>query len=108
MAEDVVNEYPAERLASFRSQIDEATATIKKMRVEAYEGHPTRITLDELTAIEGAFNDVRSLAYALDEAMTTLHYYAAEATWTEVPQNTPAATDRGTKARVALARINPV
>jgi hypothetical protein len=53
-------------------------------------------------------SELFNLAYGLDEAMRALNVYADQAFWTEVPEKTFAASDLGTRAKVALARIDPV
>lgn len=55
-----------------------------------------------------AWQVVQELALGLDEAVVALDYYAADATWVEVPPNTPAAADLGQRAKLALFRIDPV
>lgn len=105
---EIVNEHVAARYEYAKKRIAEAQETLDAMKLASISGTPSVIPREAYLTLLTAFGVVRELAYGLDEAMDALNYYSADATWTEVPQHTYAAQDRGQRARVALARINPV
>lgn len=104
---EVVDEYVSERLKYFKKVKAEADALVDAKRSGNPYG-PYQFTRDELNTLRVPNQVMQELAYGLDEAMTALKFYANADTWKEVPDHTYAAQDVGLKARVALARINPV
>ena len=104
--------YVSERVTYAQKLIKEAEALIEDLRHEKIREDgihvPARITHTEAGTIGAAFSVLNQLAYGLDAAMKTLNVYADKAFWTEVPEHTYAASDLGTKARVALVTIDPV
>lgn len=104
----VVDEYVNERLAYYKKVKAEADALISVKRGQLLANGKAELTRDELNTLLIPNQVAQEVAYGLDEAMAALKFYANENTWTEVPAKTFAADDRGLKARVALARINPI
>lgn len=105
---DIVNEHVASRAAYFRKVYAEAAALIESKKEQMREKGFITLDRDELNVLRIPNQVYFECAYSLDEAMAALDFYAEDTTWTEVPAKTFAAEDRGQKARVALARINPV
>lgn len=105
---EVTDEFVSERLKYFKKLKAEADALIETKREELKNGGNVVLDREELNILRLPNQVMQELAYGLDEAMAALKFYANENTWTEVPAKTFAADDRGLKARVALARINPV
>ena len=105
---DIVDGYVAERAKYYRQLASEAKAVFDGKRDELRDTGKVVLSRDELYAVNGPNQVFSELAYGLDEAVAALKFYANENTWTEVPAKTFAADDRGLKAKVALARINPV
>lgn len=104
----VVDEYVNERLAYFKKLKAEADALVADKRARLRVGEAITLSKDELAVVALPNQVMQELAYGLDEAMAALKFYASADTWKEVPDHTYAAQDVGLKARVALARINPV
>ena len=104
---EVMDEYVAERLKYFKKIKAEADALVEAKR-EGNPYGPYQFTRDELAVLRMPLQVMQELAYGLDEGMAALKFYANADTWKEVPDHTYAAQDVGMKARVALARINPV
>lgn len=107
MTEAVVDGYVSARLKYFKKLKAEAEALVET-KFNENKGGPYTLTRDEVNILRLPNQVMSELAYGLDEAMAALKFYALESTWTEVPDKTFAADDRGLKARVALARIDPV
>jgi len=105
---EVTDEFVSERLKYFKKLKAEADALIETKREELKNGGNVVLDREELNILRLPNQVMQELAYGLDEAMAALKFYANENTWTEVPAKTFAADDRGLKARIALARINPV
>lgn len=108
MTTEVVDEYVSERLKYFKKLKAEADALVEQKRSLLRVGEAITLTKDELNVLRLPNQVMQELAYGLDEAMAALKFYASADTWKEVPDHTYAAQDVGMKARVALARINPV
>lgn len=104
MEEYVPTPYVAARAKYFHKLADEAKAELDAMK----DADPPRITKEEYNKLVMPLQVFKELAYGLSEAMKTLNVYADKAFWTEVPEHTYAASDLGTRAKVALARIDPV
>ena len=104
---DIIDEHVAERAKYFRKLHAESQAVYQAKR-EGNPHGPYQFTKDELFTLLAPTQVFFELAYGLDEAMAALKFYGNENTWTEVPAKTFAADDRGMKARVAMARINPI
>ena len=104
---DIVDEHVSSRAAYFRKLHAEAQAVYAAKR-EGNPHGPYTFTKDELFALLAPNQVFFELAYGLDEAMAALKFYGNADTWKEVPDHTYAAQDVGLKARVAMARINPV
>lgn len=111
---DIVDGYVAERAKYFREQYAKAQEALNWLRQASRPDPVTRkvepviiepALYETFTALPQTFFE---LAYGLDEAVAALNFYASPDTWKEVPDHTFAAQDVGLKARVALARINPV
>jgi hypothetical protein len=107
MTAEVVDGFVNSQLQYFKKLKAEAEALRESFREELRSGTVT-LSRDELNTLLMPNQVASELAYGLDEAMAALKFYANENTWTEVPAKTFAADDRGLKARVALARINPI
>lgn len=105
---DIVNEHVAERVKYFRKLRADALAVADELRDRMRTAGTANISRDEIATLLQPTQLTEQLAYGLDEAMAALNFYAADETWTEVPEKTFAAFDRGRTAKVALARINPV
>lgn len=105
---EVTDEYVASRYEYAKKRIGEAQDVLDAMKLASISGTPSIVPRDAYLTLLSAFGAVREIAYGLDEAMAVLKEYADPQFWTEVPEKTYAASDRGQKARVALARINPV
>lgn len=108
MTTEVVDEYVSERLKYFKKLKAEADALIADKRSRLRLGEAITLSKEELAIVALPNQVMQELAYGLDEAMAALKFYASADTWKEVPDHTYAAQDVGMKARVALARINPV
>lgn len=104
---DIVDEHVSSRAAYFRKLHAEAQAVYAAKR-EGNPYGPYSFTKDELMTMLLPNQVFFELAYGLDEAMAALKFYGNADTWKEVPDHTYAAQDVGLKARVAMARINPV
>jgi hypothetical protein len=104
----VLDPHVSSRMAYFRKLKSDAETLYESKREELRKTGSVELTADELNILRYPNQVTQELAYGLDEAMAALKFYADETTWTEVPAKTFAAEDKGLKARVALARINPV
>ena len=104
---DIVDEHVNERAKYFRKLHAESQAVYAAKR-EGNPYGPYSFTKDELLTLLAPTQVFFELAYGLDEAMAALKFYGNADTWKEVPDHTYAAQDVGLKARVALARINPI
>jgi hypothetical protein len=105
--------YVSARVQYAKKCIKEAEVLLKELRdgVKDEDGNtvkPGVITRSEYGTVAVAFQVLNELAYGLDAAMKALNIYADTAFWTTVPEHTYAASDLGTKARVALATVDPV
>lgn len=80
-----------------------------RVTLEQIEGAaaPLPAVMNERGAVMGGWQVAMELALLLDEAVAGLAYYANDATWREVQPDTPAAQDKGQRAKTALYRINP-
>jgi len=105
---EAVNPYVNARLQYFRKLMQEAQPALEWLREATRKGETVTLERALYEALALPVQEFRNLAYGLDEAMAALSYYANEETWREVPEKTSAAEDRGTRARVAMARIDPV
>jgi len=107
MEEYVPTPYVNARAKHFLKLATEATELLEELKKEQ-PGVPARISRDEYVKLVAPMQVFKDLAWGLSEAMKTLDVYADKAFWTEVPEKTFAASDLGTRARVALNRIDPV
>lgn len=104
----IVDEFVSERAAYFKKLKAEADALYESKREELRTTGSVKLSRDELNVLRIPNQVFAELAYGLDEAMAALKFYGSADTWKEVPDHTYAAQDVGLKARVAMARINPV
>lgn len=105
--------YVSARVQYAKKCIKEAEVLLKELRdgIKDEDGNIVKsgvITRTEYGTVAIAFQVLNELAYGLDAAMKALNIYADTAFWTTVPEHTYAASDLGTKARVALATVDPV
>lgn len=105
---DVIDPYVNSRLIIYRKLKAQADALVAKKRAEMATTGSATVTKDDLNTLVVPHQVVNEIAFGLDEAVAALNFYAAPSTWAAVPEKTLAADDLGTKAKVALARINPV
>ena len=103
-----MNKCVNERLAYYKKLKAEADALVADKRARMRLGEPITLSRDELNVLLIPNQVAQELAYGLDEAMAALKFYASADTWKEVPAHTYAAQDVGLRARVAIARINPI
>lgn len=105
---DITDEYVAERAKYYR-QLHAAAAQLQESkREELRTTGKVVLSRDELFTLTAPNQVFFELAYGLDEACAALKFYGNPNSWKEVPAEFQVAKDAGLKARVALARINPV
>ncbi len=102
------NPFVAARAEYFKKLYKAAKDLADAKRSELVHNGSTTLNKDELNTLLISDQVFGDLAYGLDEAMKALSFYANPDTWKEVPEHTYAAQDLGMKAKVALARIDPV
>lgn len=105
--------FVSERLNYAKKLIKESEELVDKLRKPVLNDAgeqlaPAKISYAEAGTILSAHSVLMQLVYGLDEAMKALNVYADVPFWKEVPEHSYAASDLGTRAKVALARIDPV
>jgi hypothetical protein len=100
--------YVSARLEYYKKLLTEAKALLAELKDPTEEGASARIDRQEFHTLTMPYQVMMELVYGLDEAMKALNVYSDQSFWKEVPEHTYAANDLGTRAKVALARIDPV
>lgn len=105
---DIVDPYVASRAKLYRQWKAKQDSIFQAKLDELRDTGVATLSREDLYAIFKPNEVFYDVAYGLDEAVAALQFYSNPSTWEEVPAKTLAADDRGQKAAVALARINPV